>query len=257
MSIPTVYFKSSDESEIYGVDFTSLLVSGETISSTTTTSTPSGVNIGIASETDGVVSFRVSGGVLGVTYQIIVQTTTSNNNVFEECVHITILGCGAMLEMVTILRVIIDDLSSPQTYSDSRLIQAICVAARYVQQDLQITTYTVSAVGGTISPEPDDVFKNMAALKAACFIDQSSLRSRAAAAGLRASLGPLQLDTSSSQGVQAFVELLKNGACSAYKELLEQYMFGNINIISAVLSPFTHNEFDPRGKRTGDDPFFH
>ncbi len=164
--------------------------------------------------------------------------------------------------MILPLRVLINDLSDTPTYSNERLSQVLVVAVGYVQQDLRISTYTTNSTLYTISPDPtatdtlDTTFVNFAAMKAACFIDQSALRTKASAAGVRAVLGPMSLQVTDN-AIQGFVELMKNGACAAYQQMLMNYMTGNLNVISAILSPFAHNQYDPReGSDLDGDPFF-
>ncbi len=260
MPLPNIWFKKPNESKVYGIDFSSRLASGETISSDTV-SGGSGLTIGAESNSDGIVSFRISGGSAGTVYELTVSITTSANNIYEESVQLSVQPYSWMLDMTLMLRYLINDLESTPTYSDARLAQLLCVAAQYVKQDIQSTTYTIDVPASTITPDPvevaDDAFINLTVLRAACFIDQSTLRAGAATAGLKAVLGPMSLDTSSANSIQGYVEVLKNGACLAYKGMLQQYMFGNLDIVKAVLSPFTHNQFDPRnGNTTSNDPFF-
>ncbi len=249
MSVPIVAFKRADESKIYGVDFSSLLATGETVSTQTVTADISGLTIGAASSASGVVSFRVSGGAEDTTYVLSVEITTSDSNTYEECIRITVQACDTMLDMVTMLRFVINDLDDTPTYSDARLTQLLCVAAQYVKQDTADTTYTISVSNATITPSPSDaasnVFMNLTVLRAACFIDQSSLRTRSSTAGVRAALGPMSLAVSDNS-IQGFVELLKNGSCAAYQDALRDSAYGNLQVLSAVLSPFIHNQFDPR-----------
>jgi len=268
MPLPNILFKKPNESKVYGVDFSSRLVDSETIATDTVTG-GSGLTIGAESNSSGIVSFRVSGGTSGTVYSITVSVTTSANNIYEECIQISVQPCSWMLDMTLMLRFVINDLESTPTYSDARLMQLLCVAGQYVKRDLGITTYTIDISDATITPDPvdeaDDVFINLTVLRAACFLDQSSLRTRASAAGVRASLGPMSLQVSDNS-VQGFVELLKNGSCAAYQDALRDYAYGggaNSAMWQAVLSPFIHNQFDPRNlgydRRSGgtnDDGFF-
>lgn len=153
--------------------------------------------------------------------------------------------------MLVPLRVLINDLDSPPTFSDARLSQILVVAARYVQQDMQITTYTFDFSAYTITPDPtatdtlNDTFSNLTVLKATCLMDQSELRTQSAVLGVRAMLGPMSLDTT-ARNPGGLIAAIKNGACAVYAEMLSQYNFGNVDIIKAIMSPFSHNQFDPR-----------
>ncbi len=153
--------------------------------------------------------------------------------------------------MVTPLRVLINDLDASPTYSDARLSQALCVASQQIQVHLSFsTTYTIDYTALTITPDPtvaatrDEDFVVLAVLKAACFMDQSLMRTKAAAAGLRATLGSLSLDTSNN--LDGFIKMLQLGPCANFDDMAKDYAFGNPNIMKAVLSPFVNNQFDPR-----------
>ena len=258
MSIPHLLYKNSDESKLYNVSFASQLITGESLSSATINSVPVGLTIGSPALSNGVVQFRASGGIDGVSYLLDISVNTSNSNIYSDCIRICVQDCEWLIEMSTMLRFLINDLESTPTYSDARLAQILCVAAKYVQQDVGIATYTINTAHGTITPDFTDVpLMNLTVMRAACFLDQSTLRTQAAMAGIKAELGPLRLDTSSNTRLTGFIKLLDDGACSAYKELLRQYMLGNLNILQAVLSPFIHNAFVPRIVGEYEDRFFH
>lgn len=153
--------------------------------------------------------------------------------------------------MVTPLRVMIGDLEATQVYSDDRLSQVLAVAAQQVQVHLSFsTTYTINYTNNSISPDPtastppDDDFVVLTVLKAACFIDTNALRTKAALAGIRATLGALSLDTSNN--IQGYINTIKLGPCAMFEDLAADYAFGNPNIWKAILSPFINNQFDPR-----------
>jgi hypothetical protein len=159
------------------------------------------------------------------------------------------------VELVQILRVIINDLDSPPTYTDARLKTIIVVAARYVVQEIDIfpNTYTISVTAETISPDPtdaatrDDAFIDLVVLKAGCFIDHNTLRAKALIAGVKAVLGPATLDVGGGKDgfLGGLLAVLENGPCAMYEDLKRDYCIGNIPV-RAILSPFVHNQFDPR-----------
>ena len=165
---------------------------------------------------------------------------------------------GAIIPMV---RVLINDNTQHgnYTYTDSRLIQTIIVAAHYVYQEVYFTTtYDIDTVYNTISPDPytigDKVFMNMVSLKAACLIDQGQFRCKALMSGLEAKCGPTTIKT--SQYLAGFENILKLGPCALYEELKMQNAFSGEalnNIIHFVLSPFSGNEFDPSCLQSGYD----
>ena len=150
--------------------------------------------------------------------------------------------------MVQMLRVVIFDLETTPTYSDSRLEEMLIASAHLVTQDIDFSTsYSVDILGQSITPDPTDQndkeFVNFVVLKAACLADQSTLRSKVNSAGVSVRLGPSAISTSNN--VKGFEILLNQGPCSAYEKMKWEYELGNANAIRAVLSPFIGNNFDP------------
>jgi len=157
--------------------------------------------------------------------------------------------------MVTMLRVLINDLVEPYTYSDARCDQLLVVGATYVQQEIYFaTTYTIDINTPDISPDPtldatkDQPFTNFTVLKAACLADVSTYRTEALRAGIEARVGPAILKT--KDRMIGFDTLLKKGPCEAYKELKAEYEFGDALAIHAIFSPFSGNNFNPHNLRT-------
>lgn len=155
------------------------------------------------------------------------------------------------IEMPLIVRSWINDLSDSPTYSDERIQQLIVVAAQYVTKDVDLTNdYTINIVNPDISPDPtlladkDLDFIGLTALKASCMLDQSSLRTRAATDGIRASLGPAQLAVGGS--LRGYEVILNQGPCAMYSKMVEDYQIGQVAAIHAILSPFVGNKFDSR-----------
>lgn len=152
-------------------------------------------------------------------------------------------------EIPVIVRTLIDDFGDIPTYSDDRLLQIIAVAAKYVQFDVNLDkVYEINLSTFSISPDPteekDDIFISLVGLKAACIVDQSSLRTRAALEGIRASLGSANLSISNS--LQGLIAILEKGSCASYDELVSHWDVKNATAIAAVLSPFVGNKFNPR-----------
>jgi hypothetical protein len=165
------------------------------------------------------------------------------------------------IEIPIIVRTLINDLSDQPVYSDDRLLQVIAVSAKYVQFDVSLDTkYIVDVANPNISPDPtnsrDEIFISLVSLKAACIIDQSSLRTQAAMEGVRASLGPASLSVSNS--LQGALAILDKGACAAYDELTSHWDVAQATTAKAILSPFVGNKFDPRAIRNsyGNRDFF-
>ena len=151
------------------------------------------------------------------------------------------------IELPLIVRTLINDLSDQPTYSDERLLQTLAVAAKYVQFDVALdNTYTVDVSTSTITPDPtgDDIFVGLLCLKSACIVDQSTLRTKAAMEGIRASLGPASLSVGGSlAGLKMIIE---QGPCALYEELTSHWDVQNATAIKAIFSPFVGNNFDPR-----------
>jgi hypothetical protein len=153
------------------------------------------------------------------------------------------------LEIPIIVRSLINDLSDTPIYSDERIQQLIVVAAQYVSREINLlNTYTINIVNPDITPDPtllenkDLDFISFIALKSACILDQSSLRTKAATEGIKASLGPASI-TVGSNGSYQF--LLLNGPCKTYEDFRMDYELGNTSLLRGVLSPFVGNNFDP------------
>lgn len=161
-------------------------------------------------------------------------------------------------EIPIIVRTLINDLDqNNQTYSDERLLQVIAVAAKFVQFDISLeSNYIIDVVNLNISPDPtvadDSIFISLTGLKAACIIDQSVLRAKAALEGIRASLGPAQLSVAGS--LAGFDLILEKGPCAAYDELVAHWDVKEATAVRAILSPFAGNTFDPRYLQSSDLP---
>lgn len=155
-------------------------------------------------------------------------------------------------EAIPMLRVLINDLGATLTYSDARLEELLCVAAKILlSESINFSyDYTVTISTHTISPDPivngDSAFFNFIVLKAACIADISTYRTKSAVSGLVAKMGPASLDT--KDYVTAFLNILntEGGPCKAFERLKMEYSFGNANICRVILSPFVSNDFDPQ-----------
>jgi len=149
---------------------------------------------------------------------------------------------------------LINDLNTPYEYSDCRIQQILSVAAKYVQFDINLTQkYTIDVVYSNISPDPtetrDEIFTSLTCLKAACIIDQGTLRTKAALEGIRTALGSASLSIGGS--LTGWQSIIDNGACALYYELTNNWDIRNATAFSAVLSPFVSNNFDPRYMNIG------
>lgn len=155
------------------------------------------------------------------------------------------------VEIPIIVRNLINDLESTPTYSDDRIIQLATVSARYVVGEANFTTeYTIDIINQTISPDPSDPssrdidFVGLLALKAACILDQSTFRTKAALEGIRTALGSANLMIAGN--LSGYKTILDQGPCALYEQLVLDHNIGNATAVAAVLSPFVGNNFDPR-----------
>lgn len=152
------------------------------------------------------------------------------------------------IELPIIVRTLINDFSDTPTYSDERLLQILSVAAKYVQFDVVLDySYDINVVVPDIVPDPtshnDSIFISLTCLKAACMIDQSSVRTKAALEGIRAALGPASLSVGGS--LAGLKMILDTGPCATYDELTSHWDVKEATAIRAILSPFVGNRFDP------------
>ena len=155
---------------------------------------------------------------------------------------------------ITVLRVLINDLSSDPDFTDSRLEDVLVVAAAQVNQEIQLSVdYTVVISPPSITPNPvnDEIFMNLTTLKAACLIDRGSLRVAAAINGVEAKCGPAVMKV--ARRMDGFAILISQGYCAAYQEARLQYGFGNGAFCKAILSPFVNDTFDPWDLNLGND----
>ena len=81
--------KDPDATLDYSLDWSSWLGNGETISSHSVT-VSDGMTLVSSSATETVVSFRVSGGTEGVTYDAVVRITTSLGQIDERTIRIPV-----------------------------------------------------------------------------------------------------------------------------------------------------------------------
>lgn len=129
------------------------------------------------------------------------------------------------LSLAPMLRVFIGDHEESAKYTNSRLCEILLAAAFYVSGDVctcsSFKTLSVDYEEKTISIDPlsNPVLANLIVLKAACLIDQSSLRLKAVREGISAACGPARISISASSSFKALIE---SGPCKAYDTLKYQ-----------------------------------
>lgn len=159
------------------------------------------------------------------------------------------------IEIPIIVRTLVNDLGPEPTISDEKLQQVITVAAKYVQFDVVLEhLYSVDVANIAITPDPttdrDEIFISLVSLKAACLIDQSTFRTKAAMEGIRAALGAASLSVAGQSS--AWKTILEEGPCGLYDELTSHWDVKDASAVRAILSPFVSNRFDPRSIREND-----
>lgn len=148
-------------------------------------------------------------------------------------------------EFVTLLRVLIDDIVSPQTYADNRLIQVLAAAAQLVTSELTFTNdFVVDIQALTIEPSPvdrattrDDSFINLVCIKAACLVERGESR-KAVGQGISIRDGSSAIDLRGS--MDGRLKLLEKGWCFVYDETKLQYQTSRIGGVAgaAIMTPF-------------------
>tara|TARA_R110000824_G_scaffold211640_5_gene397564 strand:+ start:4678 stop:5175 length:498 start_codon:yes stop_codon:yes gene_type:complete len=159
-------------------------------------------------------------------------------------------------DMVTVLRYIIDDVDSPQTYTDSRLQTVIVTAAQLTKEDITFSkTYTLDLTNITISPDPtaatrDDGFINLVSLKAACLLAGAEFKTEAAK-GINIRDGSSAIDT---RGVSESRKDWRNHICNQYDQAERDYKMGNSKVGEAIVGPYrsfaSRHGTDPRNRPT-------
>lgn len=164
-------------------------------------------------------------------------------------------------ELTIMVRHIIDDLDSTNySYTDERIQKTISIAAQLVILDISLPTkYNVDIENSSIVPDPtqtepkDNVFINLAALKTACLILGSEVKTEGRNA-ISIKDGPSAIDL---RGVASTISFLYENICGKYDNLLKDYKEDLVvDAGQAILGPYspgadfisrTHNDYDFRG----------
>jgi hypothetical protein len=157
------------------------------------------------------------------------------------------------------VRYLINDTDgSNYTYSDSRIEKTVLIGAQFVSLELDFpNTYSIDIENNAISPDPTDAetkdssFINLAALKTACIIVGSELKTESANA-ISIKDGPSAIDL---RGVSSALAMLYKDLCDKYAAMADDYKFTG-ETGQAILGPYspgadfiarTHNDYDNRG----------
>ncbi len=142
-------------------------------------------------------------------------------------------------DLVLMTRVLISDISAPQTYADEYLERVLITAGIMVDVEVPFAydySYDISAL--TISPDPvtseDSTFMALVPLKSACIITQGEFK-QALGQGIKVRDGDSAIDTSVS--FRGYRDILELGACAAY-ERLKWSLLASSGVGKAVLGPF-------------------
>ena len=152
-------------------------------------------------------------------------------------------------EIGTIVRHLVNDLdSSNYTYSDSRIETAILVSAQIVCSEIDFeNTYIIDVEQCRLSPDPtdsatplvtankDDGFINLVALKTACIILGSELKTHSLNS-VRVTDGPSSIDMTAIAGN---IRYLYENACKQYEEFKFNLKVGSSSVGKAILSPYS------------------
>lgn len=124
-------------------------------------------------------------------------------------------------DLVLMVRVLVSDIATPQTYDDEYVQQVLITAGIMVDAEIPLPydyTYDISAL--TISPDPltseDSIFVALVPLKAACILIQGEFR-QSLGQGIKVRDGDSAIDTSVS--FRGYRDILELGPCAAYERL--------------------------------------
>lgn len=160
----------------------------------------------------------------------------------------------------TMIRHLVNDLDETSyKYSDKRLEKTILVAAQMLLTNVNLVQpYNVNIEGCSLSPDPtdadtkDDDFIVMVALKSACIILGSEVRSESGNA-ISIKDGPSAIDL---RGVSSTLMALYKDLCEKYEQAVIDYSAGNSIAGHAILGPYapgsdfvrrTYSDYELRG----------
>lgn len=145
-------------------------------------------------------------------------------------------------DLVLIVRVLIGDINTPQTYTDEYIQRVLITASMMVDIEIPLSynyVYDISAL--TISPDPivkqDSVFTSLIPLKSACIMVQGEFK-QALGQGIKVRDGDSAIDTSVS--FKGYRDILELGPCAAYEKLKWSILSsgGTLAIGKAVFGPY-------------------
>lgn len=157
-----------------------------------------------------------------------------------------------------IVRYLINDVDqSKYKYSDERIETSILVGAQLLTIEADFgAIYSIDIANGNLTPDPidsqDNAFINLTALKTACIIVGSELKTEASNA-ISIKDGPSAIDL---RGVASTLSVLYKDLSDKYNKMLLDYRAGGSIVGHAILGPYspasdyvvrTHGDYDSRG----------
>jgi hypothetical protein len=147
-------------------------------------------------------------------------------------------------EIVTMIRYMINDYATPQTYSDDTLITTILIASQWVQQENSFNIDYVSNIDNqTLVPDPtsssantrDEAFLWLVSLKTVCLIAQGELKTIGGQAIAISDEGS-SIDL---RGTLAGKTTVAKNACDSYEAARWKYNLGNRPSGQGIFGPFS------------------
>lgn len=147
-----------------------------------------------------------------------------------------------MNEMITILRALIQDDGTPQTYTDARLTTALTSAAQMVAMEAEFSqSFTANVLLGTITPDPeaeetrDTPFIVLTTLKAACRLARGEAKISGGQA-IRVRDGTSEVDL---KDAAKYKNETANSLCKEYQDAKFEYeTTGNVGNFAVSTTPF-------------------
>jgi len=146
-------------------------------------------------------------------------------------------------ELVLMVRILINDMATPQSNTDAYIQQVLVAAGVLVDVDIELAEdYTFDVTNSTISPDPvtegDSIAKALLPLKAACILQTGNF-AQAIGQGIRVRDGDSMIDTSVS--FRGYRDILEMGPCASYEKLRWQIQAtgaSGAQAVGVVLSPY-------------------
>jgi len=144
------------------------------------------------------------------------------------------------VEFPLIIRYMINDIDTPQTYADARLQELALISALRTNAEISFPhNYVVDIVGSGLSPDPtldprDDNFISLVTLNAAYTLAYSEAK-MSAGQGIAIKDGSSSIDL---KGVAQYKFSIAQDLKQQYDDAKLAYQAGNHIVGSAILSPF-------------------